>query len=82
MKEGESLEKNVRQQDPQAEAKRICGAESCPRDRGGMGRGWAGMAWQEHGELGRRHMQNFGARVKISDFVLSVIRSHWFLVRE
>lgn len=51
------------------------GAPGARRVEDGRG-GWPGRAWHEDGELGRRHMQNFGARVGISDFVPSIIGSH------
>lgn len=34
------------------------------------------MARQEGEELKRRHMQNFGARVRILDFVSNAVGSH------
>ena len=47
-----------------------------PQGQRRVGGGWTGDGMAEDGELGRRYMQNFGARIRIWDFVPSVIGSY------
>lgn len=54
----ETLVKEFKVVGATAKDPRICGPER-HQERGRVGGGWAGAAWHEDADLGRRYMQNF-----------------------
>lgn len=74
VKEGNTQKKN--DSESHSERPTICGLEKEPQGRDGVGEFGQRMARQEGEELKRRHMQNFGARVRILDFVSNAVGSH------